>query len=104
MDTLTLYVRGRAGNDASHLLYVGIEDSTGQSAIVQYPDPSILASTTWTEWTIPLDQFAGVKATAIKKMVIGVGDRSNPQPNGSGLLFIDDIRVTRAATTEAPAP
>ena len=94
VDTLVLYVQGSADNEASPL-YVGIEDSAGHSAVVTHPDPSILTSTTWTEWQVPLSQFAGVNAAAIRKMCIGVGDRGNPQPGGTGLIFVDDIRITR---------
>jgi hypothetical protein len=32
-----------------------------------------------------------VNLQAIKKMVIGVGDRANPQLGGAGDLYIDDI-------------
>jgi hypothetical protein len=37
---------------------------------------------------------AGVDLTAVLKMVIGVGDRNDPQPGGTGLIYIDDIQVT----------
>ena len=32
---------------------------------------------------------------AVKKMVIGVGDRKNPKPGGTGRIYIDDIRLTK---------
>jgi hypothetical protein len=28
-------------------------------------------------------------------MVIGVGDRKNPQPGGTGRIYLDDIRLTK---------
>jgi hypothetical protein len=46
---------------------------------------------------IPLSQFTGVNAGKIKKMIIGVGTRTNPTADGSGELFIDDIRVIKPA-------
>jgi len=33
--------------------------------------------------------------TAIRKMDIGIGSPDNPQPGGSGIIYIDDIRVIK---------
>ena len=49
----------------------------------------------WTEVKFPLSSFAGVSMTKVKRMYIGVGDRANPAADGSGLIFVDDIRVTK---------
>jgi len=56
----------------------------------------------WVQWKIPLSDFAnaGVNLTAVRKMFIGVGDRADPLPGGAGLLFIDDIHLTRPVPTE----
>ncbi|MEN6575262.1 MAG: PA14 domain-containing protein [Phycisphaerales bacterium] len=96
VDTLVLFVRGKIGNDAAPL-YVGLEDSTGKVAYVRHPDAGIVKTTVWTKWSIPLSEFtgAGVKATKIETMYIGVGDRSNPVAGTSGQIFIDDIRVVK---------
>jgi hypothetical protein len=94
VDTLTLSVRGRAGN-AAERLYVALEDSTGRRAVAAHPDPSILAATKWNEWKIPLSQFTGVNAARIKTLVIGVGDPDVPTPGGAGRLYFDDFRVTK---------
>ncbi len=94
VDTLVLYIRGKAGNDAAPL-YVGLEDSAGKAAYVEHPDPAIVKATVWTKWSIPLSEFTGVKATKIETMYIGVGDRSNPVAGTCGQIFIDDIRVVR---------
>ena len=37
---------------------------------------------------------------AVKKMIVGVGDRSAPTPGGAGQIYIDDIRVIKSV----PAP
>jgi regulation of enolase protein 1 (concanavalin A-like superfamily) len=74
-------------------MYIVLDDSTGNSAIVKHPDTGITATRSWTEWNIPFDDFAGVNMQAIKKMTIGVGDRSNTQPGGAGDLYIDDIKL-----------
>jgi hypothetical protein len=41
-----------------------------------------------------------VNLTQVKKLTIGVGDPVSPTPGGTGLLLIDDIRVTRPAPAE----
>jgi hypothetical protein len=51
----------------------------------------------WIEWKVPLTQFAGVNAAKIKKVYLGVGDRTNPKAGGAGRLYFDDIRVIKAA-------
>jgi len=51
----------------------------------------------WTPWKVPLSEFtdAGVNLAAVKKMYIGVGNRTAPSQSGTGLLTIDDIRIGR---------
>jgi len=72
-------------------MYVVLEDSTGNSAVITHPDPNASATPSWAEWNIPFADFTGVNPQAIKKMTIGVGDRANTQPGGAGDLYIDDI-------------
>jgi len=72
-------------------LYVVLQDSAGNSAVVTNPDPAATIIDTWTPWNIPFTDFASVNMQAIKKMAIGVGDRANTQPGGAGNLYIDDI-------------
>ena len=80
--------------------YVALQDSAGKIAVAVHPDPAILVLTDWAQWKIPLSQFAadGVDPKSIKRMYIGVGDRDNPQPSGSGRIWIDDIRVIRSTS------
>lgn len=82
--------------------YVALEDTAGRIATIAHPDPVILNAIDWTQWRIPLADFttSGVDVAAIRRMYIGVGDRDNPQPNGAGMIHIDDIRVVRPATAE----
>jgi hypothetical protein len=95
-DTLTLYFRGELSN-ASEQLYVGIEDSAGRIAVAVHPDAEAALATEWKKWHIALGevQAAGVDVAAVKKMLIGVGDRQNPKPGGTGTIYIDDIRLTK---------
>jgi len=98
---LTLYVRGEADNDAAPL-YVVIEDSAGNVAVVAHSDAAATTATDWIEWKIPLADLtaAGVNVGAVRKMSIGVGSRTAPTPDGAGVIYVDDIRVTAAAAGE----
>jgi hypothetical protein len=91
VDTLTLHVRG-SGNNTEDRFYVTLTDSTGGSATVEIADTSILTSRDWSVVTIPMADFAGVNAAAIKKMVVGLGNP--PAAGGAGSLLFDDFRVT----------
>ena len=97
VDTLTLYVRGNPGNSGEQL-YVGIDDKAGHTAVVVHPDPAVMTAAAWTEWRIPLSSFDGMNAAAVKSMYLGAGDPDRSVPGGTGLLYIDDIRVIRAAS------
>jgi len=103
-DTLTLYFVGdwwnsfqTDPNSSPDRLYVGIEDSGGRMAVVVHPDADAVLATEWQKWHIALGEVraAGVDVAAVKKMVIGVGDRNNPKPGGTGRIYIDDIRLTK---------
>jgi hypothetical protein len=74
-------------------LYVTVEDSTGNSATAV--DPNVVNAMTWTEVKFPLTQFAGVSLSKVKTLYLGVGDRDNPTPDGTGMVYLDDIRVTK---------
>jgi len=75
--------------------YVALEDSAGRLAVVNNPDTNATITSQWTQWRIPLSQFTSVNARAIKKMYVGVGNRNAPVADGTGMLFIDDIRVVK---------
>ncbi len=72
-------------------IYVTLLDNAGKSKTIVYPDPKATCLAQWTEWRIPLADLAGINAGAVKKMTIGIGDRSSPKATGAGVLFIDDI-------------
>jgi hypothetical protein len=76
-------------------LYVAVEDSAGKVAVATHPDPAAVNVTAWTEWKVPLSSLTGVNLTRIKTLYVGVGDRKNPVPDGSGRIYIDDIRLTK---------
>ncbi len=93
---LTLYVRGAGGNSPDPL-YVVLEDSSGRTGVAVHPNAAILNNVGWAEWKTPLSEFAasGVSLTAIKKMYIGIGSRDGGFVGGTGVLYVDDIRVTK---------
>jgi regulation of enolase protein 1 (concanavalin A-like superfamily) len=73
-------------------LYVALQDSAGKIKVINHPDAKATLAGDWTQWTIPLTDFTGVNAKAIKKMLIGFGSRSSPKAGGAGKVLIDDIQ------------
>jgi len=75
--------------------YLVVEDSLGRSKVMVHPDPDAVLTPDWTEWKIPLSEISdtGVNLAAVKKMYIGVGNRTVPSKDGAGVLYVDDIRV-----------
>jgi hypothetical protein len=94
-DTLSLWLRGEAANSAERF-YVGTKDRTGGHWEVSHPDPNALLTTEWQSWRIPLPTLAedSVDVSTVWLMFIGIGNRSNPEPGGTGLVYIDDIMLT----------
>jgi hypothetical protein len=78
-------------NNVPEQLYIALQDSAGNSAVIKNADPLATTLITYTQWNIPLTSFTGVNMQAITKLSIGVGDRTNPKSGGSGVLYIDDI-------------
>jgi hypothetical protein len=102
VDTLTLYYTAGPLVDVTVQglapLYVGVQDSAGRTAVFVNADPEAVRQIEWQRWDIPLADLsaAGVNTRSIKKMFLGVGDRSRPQPDGAGRVYIDAIRLTIA--------
>ncbi len=94
VSTLVLYVRGKPTN-APASLSLGLEDASKHTALVACPDLKALTTAKWTEWKIPLADFAGVNAAKVKRLYLRVGDKGGSAPGGAGQLYIDDIRVIK---------
>jgi len=94
---------GILSNDAEPL-YVAVSNSTGNPAIVEHDDPAAATIDTWTEWVIPLSAFAdqGINLTNVDRIALGLGDRNNSQPGGSGKMYFDDIRLYRPQPEPQP--
>ncbi|MBP8304250.1 MAG: hypothetical protein KBE04_09005 [Phycisphaerae bacterium] len=88
---LTVWVRGLAENGADRL-YLKLKDGAGAAETEAHPEAAILNNLEWTEWKVPMSDFAAVNLAAITEMTIGVGDSASPKAS-SGRLFVDDIRL-----------
>ena len=87
------WVSGDVGTNSAEQLYVAVEDTTGNMAVVEHPDPDAAIQTDWQEWNVELTEFGGVNMDAVKKVYIGLGDRDAPVEGGSGTIYIDDLRA-----------
>jgi len=86
-----------ARND-SEPMYVSVSNTGGSPAVVNHPDPSATQIAEWTEWNIPLQEFAnqGINLANVNTLAIGFGDKNNPQASGgAGTMYFDDIRLYR---------
>jgi regulation of enolase protein 1 (concanavalin A-like superfamily) len=75
-------------------MYLIIEDSTGNSAVVDNPEGNIATrASNWTSWQVVLSEVAdqGVDLTQIMSLKIGIGNKLTPSVGGTGKIFIDDI-------------
>ena len=85
---------GIASNDAEPL-YVAVSNAAGNPAVVYHDDADAAQIDVWTEWVIPLSVLIdeGVNLSNVDRIALGLGDRNNPQPGGSGKMYFDDIRL-----------
>jgi len=88
--------RDQLSNDAAPV-YLSVEDGAGRTATVIHPNPDASQAPDWQEWQIPLSEFNALDLSNVKKLRIGVGDPDNPQADGAGRIYIDDIRVGKPA-------
>ena len=94
---LSLWFRG-ASENAAEPLYIAISNSTGSPAITANDDPGAATTRAWTQWRIPLQAFAdqGINLANVDKIAIGLGSKAGlAAPGGSGMVYIDDIRLIR---------
>jgi hypothetical protein len=94
IDTLIIWYIGDPAN-AAETMYVVLNNS----AVVTNPNPNAAQIGSWTEWKIPLQDFAdqGVNLNNVTSITLGVGNRINPVAGGgAGMLYFDDIRIGRS--------
>ena len=87
-----------AGNSIEPL-YVALEDSAGNVAVVTNPNAAAAGNPAWQEWLIPYSDLAGINLNNVSTVYIGVGDRDNPAAGGTGTIFVDDIGFGRPVPT-----
>jgi hypothetical protein len=77
-------------------LFFGIEDDNGHRKDVYAPLTAV-GWGDWVGWTIPYSEFtsANVDMTQVKKVILGVGDPSDPM-GGVGTVFFDAIGYGRS--------
>ncbi|MDH4240452.1 MAG: LamG domain-containing protein, partial [Phycisphaerae bacterium] len=86
------WIFGNIGTNDPEQLYVALSDGVNTS-VVEHNDVNAATLTTWQEWNIALTEFTTVNPDGIKKVYIGLGDRSAPVQGGSGAIYVDDIRA-----------
>ena len=89
VQTLSLWIHGDTDN-ATDSLQIILGDSADNVAVVTHPDPAVLMSDTWQQWSIPLADVTGVNLSEITSMTIVIGDEATEE-GGTGLVYIDDI-------------
>jgi hypothetical protein len=91
--SLSLWFRGASTNGAERM-YVALNGT----AVVYNTETSLTQKGAWTQWVIPLQQFAdlGVNLTNVTSISIGFGTKGNTTTAGStGKMYFDDLRLYR---------
>jgi len=93
---LTLWLYGDPANVAESM-YVAVANATGPAAVVYHDNLDAVLIDDWTQWNIDLEEISnqGVVLTNVDSIAIGFGNRNNPQVGGTGMVFIDDVRLYR---------
>ncbi len=94
VEELSLWFRG-GSNNIVEPLYVAVSNSAGTPAVVAYDDPSAVQLSRWIQWSVPLQAFAdqGINLTNVDQIAVGLGSKAGTSTNGSGTIYIDDIRL-----------
>jgi len=97
---LSLWFRGNSDNAAAPM-YVALNGSVA----VSHDNPNVAQIVAWTEWNINLKAFAaqGVNLADVDTITIGFGNKNHLQAGGSGVVYVDDIRLYRPPPTEPEA-
>lgn len=87
-------------------MYVAIEDTAGEVAILLHEDPNAQTYTAWQQWDIDLREFSNaVDLNAVRYFYLGLGVRCNPfagTPGGLGTVWYDDLRLYVARCIGTP--
>jgi hypothetical protein len=94
-------------SNAAEPLYVALANKNGAPTVIANPDPAAATIDTWTEWRIPLQDFAdlGINLSDVDSIAIGLGSKSGvASSGGSGTIYVDDIRLYPPAPEPQPQP
>jgi hypothetical protein len=83
-------------SNAPQPMYAVVGNNTGDPVVFYHEDPNATVISSWTEWTIPLQDFAdqGINLTDVDNIAIGIGTKGDTtSPGGSGQMFFDNIRL-----------
>jgi len=91
VEELSLSFIGEHEN-AEHLMYLTLEDASGQSFRVE-TFPHSCQTDSWRQWTIALGLFSdgGVDLTSVKKITLGLGDGTESGQEDKDHIYIDQI-------------
>jgi hypothetical protein len=89
VETLSMWVHGGPDNTAEPL-QITLGDSADNMAAVVHPDPAVLLTDEWQQWSIPLANVSGVNPAEITSMSFVIGDDATAE-SGIGKIYIDDI-------------
>jgi hypothetical protein len=91
VSTLTLWYSGLESNEYEPM-YIALNNE-----VIYNDDANAGLIPEWTQWDIPLQDFAdlGVNLGGVGSITIGFGNRDNPTAGGEGHVFFDDIRLYR---------
>jgi hypothetical protein len=94
VNTLIIWFRGEPSN-AAETLYVALNGN----AVINHDNPDAALINAWTQWNIDLQDFAGqgVNLTNVTSITIGFGNRNNPVAGGAGMMYFDDISLSKLA-------
>ncbi|MDD5064167.1 MAG: hypothetical protein PHQ35_05335 [Phycisphaerae bacterium] len=96
---LVLYFYGDLSNPTDEQMYVKLTDgdSPPNTATVTYDNTSDVRRKQWSNWSIPLTEFADVNLSNVAGITIGFGDGSG---GSTGNVYFDDVRGS--ATSVSP--
>lgn len=92
--TLSLVFKGQKDN-VEQVMYVRVEDASGESGTVTLPNNYMVQSKFWRSWDIDLVEFGSVNLTDVAKLTIGFGNGTNSGQEQEDLdtVYIDTIRL-----------
>ena len=103
VEDLTFSFVGEHEN-VEHLMYLTLEDASGQSFTVENPYRHACQTDSWRQWTINLGLFSdgGVDLTSVKKLTLGMGDGTDSgQADGDrDYIFVDQIILSPASASD----